>query len=222
VNLILIGAQGSGKGTQAQRLVALLHLRSCASGELLRKAIAQGTPLGKAAQPYLDRGDLVPDDLIIGLVLDCMERRGDVQGSVLDGFPRNVAQARALDERLAERRQKIDAAIYLDVPRETLLDRLSGRYVCRAAEHVWNVKTNPPRVPGICDYDGSQLYQRPDDTPEKINRRLDIFFTETIHLTDYYGLQGKLLRIDGTGAIDDVTHAIVSGLSEERVNRAVG
>jgi adenylate kinase len=222
VNLILIGAQGSGKGTQAQRLAARYQLASCSSGELLRQAVAQGTRLGREAQPYLDRGDLVPDDLIIGLVLECMLGRRDHNGVILDGFPRNVTQARALDEQLAARSDHIDWAIYLDVPREALLDRLSGRYVCRAHEHVWNIKTNPPRRPGICDYDGSPLYQRPDDTYEKINRRLEIFFTETIKLTDYYRAQGKLLHVDGSGPIDAVTQAIAEDLRPRPFNRAVG
>jgi adenylate kinase len=222
VNLILIGAQGSGKGTQAERLSRALHLKPCASGELLRRAIAEGTPLGRAAQPYYDRGDLVPDELIIGMVLECILDRGDATGIILDGFPRNVAQARALDDRLVERRQTIDWAVYLDVPRDALTDRLSGRYVCRAAEHVWNIRTKPPRVPGVCDYDGSELYQRPDDTPEKIARRLDIFFTETIHLVDYYALQGKLLRVDGTRDIEEVTQVILSGIANPPFERAFG
>ncbi len=222
MNLILIGAQGSGKGTQSQRLAELHHLKPCASGELLRKAIADETPLGQAAKPYVDRGDLVPDEIIIGMVLECIEAPDDAHGVILDGFPRNVAQARALDERLAEHKRKIDWVVYLDVPREALLDRLSGRYVCRAAEHVWNIKSLPPRIPGICDYDGSPLYQRADDTPEKIARRLEIFFTDTIRLTDYYGLQGKLLHVDGTGAIDNVTRAIVEGLSSASLNRVAG
>jgi adenylate kinase len=222
VNLILVGAQGSGKGTQAQRLMARLRLESCASGELLRRAMAQGTPLGQAAKPYMDRGELVPDDLIIGLVLDCIMGTGAGRGVILDGFPRNVAQARALDERLAERHARIDWAVYLEVPRALLLERLSGRFICRAAEHVWNVKTNPPRVPGICDFDGSPLYQRPDDTGEAIARRLDIFFTETIRLTDFYGLQGKLVRVDGARPIDEVTQQIVDAVDAAPLDRAFG
>ena len=222
MNLILIGAQGSGKGTQAQRLAERYRLGSCASGELLRGAIAQGTPLGRAAQPYLDRGDLVPDELIIGLVLECMRECRDCNGVILDGFPRNVAQARALDDRLAAQGGQIDRAIYLDVPREVLEDRLSNRYVCRAHEHVWNIKTNPPRTPGVCDFDGSELYQRTDDTPEKISRRLEIFFTETIKVTDYYRAQSKLLHVDGAAAIDTVTRAIVEGLRARPFDLAVG
>lgn len=222
MNLILIGAQGSGKGTQAQRLAQRYQLASCASGELLRQAIAQGTELGKKAKPYLDRGDLVPDDLIIGLVLECMRDRGDRHGVILDGFPRNVAQARALDDQLAARGEHIDWAVYLDVPRDVLMDRLSGRYVCRAAEHVWNIKTNPPKRPGICDFDGSELYQRSDDTEEKIHRRLEIFFSETIKLTDYYRAFGRLLHVDGSGSIDAVTQTIAEGVGARPFDRAIG
>lgn len=222
MNLILIGAQGSGKGTQAARLGDLLRLKPCASGELLRKAIAEGTELGKQAKPYYDNGDLVPDSIIIGMVLECINMRGESNGIILDGFPRTIAQARALDESLFQHGTTIDWVISLEVPRDVLLDRLSGRYLCRAAEHVWNIKTNPPRTPGICDYDGSPLYQRSDDTGDKIQRRLDIFFSETVHLTDYYAAQGKLLRVDGTGDIDAVTRAIVSGVTSARTSRATG
>lgn len=219
MNLILIGAQGSGKGTQAARLGELLRLTPCASGELLRKAMADGTELGKRAQPYYDKGELVPDEIIIGMVLECINTRGESNGIILDGFPRNNAQARALDDSLRQHGTAIDWVVSLEVPRDLLLDRLSGRYICRAAEHVWNIKTNPPRVPGICDYDGSPLYQRADDTGEKILRRLDIFFNETVHLTDYYAAQGKLLRVDGTGGIDNVTHAIVSGVTSAQTSQ---
>lgn len=222
MNVILIGAQGSGKGTQAQRLGDLLRLKPCASGELLRRAIAEGTPLGRQARPYYDSGKLVPDEIVIGMVLESINNRGDSHGIMLDGFPRTIAQAHALDDSLKQHGTGIDWVISLEVPREMLLDRLSGRYLCQAAEHVWNVKTNPPKVPGICDYDGSPLYQRSDDTGEKIARRLDIFFGETVHLTDYYAAQGKLLRVDGTGSIDGVTRAIMDGITSAHTSRAVG
>src|SRR5579863_5990772 len=155
MNLILIGAQGSGKGTQAHALAQALRLKPCASGELLRAAIKQDTPLGRAAKPYMDRGDLVPDELIIDMLLEAIAAiDGDphANGIILDGFPRNATQARALDQRLAARQHAIDWVVYLDVPRAMLLDRLEGRYVCRAHEHVWNMKSNPPRVAGVCDY----------------------------------------------------------------------
>ena len=211
MNLILIGAQGSGKGTQAQLLSEQLHLKPCASGELLRDAIARETPLGKEAKPYYDRGDLVPDALVIGMILESMRDLGKAQGIILDGFPRTIPQAEALDKALAEQGKRIDCVVYLEVPRDLLLERLSGRYICRANGHVWNVKSLPPKEPGICDYDGSELYQRNDDTGEKINHRLDIFFNETIHLLDYYDRQNKVVRVDGAGEIQAVNQAIRSG-----------
>lgn len=211
MNLILIGAQGSGKGTQAQLLSDLWNLKPCASGELLRDAMARQTPLGTAAKPYYDRGDLVPDELVIGMILESMRTLGGARGIILDGFPRTIAQAEALDRALAEQGKRIDCVVYLEVPREMLLDRLSGRYICRAQGHVWNVKSLPPRKPGVCDYDGSELYQRSDDTGEKIARRLDIFFNETIHLLDYYGAQSKVVRVDGAGEIQAVNQAIRLG-----------
>ena len=214
MNMILIGAQGSGKGTQSQMLADQLNLKPCASGDLLREAIASETPLGRAAKPYYDRGDLVPDDLVIEMILERIREVGRSQGIILDGFPRNIPQARALDDRLRKTGERIDCVVYLEVPRETLLERLSNRYICRAQGHVWNVKTHPTRVPGICDFDGSELYQRSDDTSDKIAHRLDIFFDDTIHLLDYYEGQGKLVRVNGTDDIERVNAAILSGCSQ--------
>lgn len=208
MNIIMIGAQGSGKGTQAEALERALGLKPCASGDLLREHIAQGTPLGQQAKPFVERGDLVPDELVIGMILQFMrasQAESGARGLILDGFPRNIPQAEKLDAELARVGQRIDAVISLEVPRELLLERLSGRWICRAHGHVWNTKTNPPRVMGICDLDGSELFQRSDDTPEKIERRLDIFFTETIKLLDFYERQGKLTRINGARPIDEVT-----------------
>lgn len=211
VNIIMIGAQGSGKGTQAEVLERELGLKPCASGDLLREHIAHATPLGLAAQPYVERGDLVPDELVVQMILDFIRSQGS-EGIVLDGFPRTTGQAEKLDATFARLGHHIDRVIYLDAPRELLLDRLSGRYICRAHGHVWNIKTRPPKVPGICDSDGSELYQRSDDTPEKIARRLDIFFSETIKLLGYYEAQGKLMRVDGALPIDEVTRAILTAL----------
>lgn len=212
-NMILIGAQGSGKGTQAQMLSGQFKLKPCASGELLREAIANETPLGKAAKPYYDQGNLVPDNLVIEMILEKIHQLDHDQGIILDGFPRNIPQAQALDNRLGQMGKHIDCVVYLEVPRQTLLERLSGRYLCEAHGHVWNEKTHPPRVPGICDFDGSKLYQRSDDTQERIARRLDIFFGETINLLDYYRHQRKLVQVDGTGDIERVYAEIVSGCS---------
>lgn len=211
MNIIMIGAQGSGKGTQADLLEQQLGLKPCASGDLLREHIARGTPLGQAAQPYVERGDLVPDSLVVQMILDFIRAQG-TQGIILDGFPRTIAQAEKLDADFAQLGHTIDRVIYLDVPRELLSDRLNGRYICRAHGHVWNVKTRPPQTPGICDIDGSELYQRSDDTPEKITRRLDIFFSETIKLLGYYEAQGKLAHVNGAQPVDDVLHAILAAL----------
>ncbi|MFI5273271.1 MAG: adenylate kinase [Ktedonobacterales bacterium] len=212
MNLILLGAQGSGKGTQAEQLAGELHLKPVASGELLREAMAHGTELGLRAKPYYDAGDLVPDELVIGMILESMRNLGGARGIVLDGFPRNLAQAEALDRQLAAQGQRIEAVVYLDVPRALLLDRLLDRFVCEAHGHEWNINTRPPRVPGICDFDGSPLMHRSDDTPDKIERRLEIFFTGTVHLVDYYGAQGKLVRVDGTGDIGQVNRVILADL----------
>ena len=219
VNVILLGAQGSGKGTQAELLANDLRLKPTASGELLRAAIAADTPAGRAAKPYYDRGDLVPDQLVIEMILDAVRHLDGARGIILDGFPRNLAQARALDAEMEASGERITDAVYLDVPRNILLDRLSGRYICRANGHVWNIKTRPPRVPGICDYDGSELYQRSDDTPEKIGHRLDIFFSETILVVGYYASQGKLIQVDGTRSVEEVHQEILQRLDPNPVRQ---
>lgn len=218
MNLILIGAQGSGKGTQAQLLADELRLKPCASGELLRDAMARETPAGRLAKPYYDRGDLVPDEIVAEMILESLRNLGEAHGIILDGFPRNLPQAKLLDEMLASMGARIDRAIYLAVPRALLQDRLSGRLVCAAHGHVWNIKSNPPAVPGICDYDGSELKPRSDDTPDKIAHRLDIFFGETIHLTDYYQRQNKLTQVNGADEIDVVHAQILARLGVRPVN----
>lgn len=209
VNIIMIGAQGSGKGTQAEALERAKGLQPCASGDLLREHMAKGTPLGMEAKPYYERGDLVPDGLVIQMILDFI-REHSSHGITLDGFPRTTPQADALDDALRHMGQRIDHVLYLEAPRALLLDRLDGRYICRAHGHVWNIKTKKPQRPGICDYDGSELYQRSDDTPEKIAHRLDIFFNDTIKLLDFYSAQGKLTRIDAAQPIEDVTRAVLA------------
>jgi adenylate kinase len=207
VNIILIGAQGSGKGTQAERLAKSLDIKHSASGDLVRQAISEGTELGAQVKDYLDRGDLVPDSLTVSMVLGRISEPDCANGVLLDGFPRTIAQARALDEatRVSDKADKqIDCAVYLEVPRELLVNRLSGRYICRAHQHVYNINTNPPKVAGICDIDGSELYQRPDDRGEAVQKRLDIFFKETIRLLDYYQMQQKLLTVNGNQSIEQV------------------
>jgi adenylate kinase len=209
VYIILIGAQGSGKGTQAEMLSQALGIAHVASGDLFRKAVAEKTELGLKAKVYLDRGELVPDDLTIAMVLNRLEEPDCARGVIFDGFPRTGAQAQVLDKGLQGVGKQIDVAIYLHVPREELLKRLSGRYICKANQHVYNIYTNPPKVPGVCDIDGSELYQRSDDVGEAVQRRLDIFFNETIRLLDYYSDQHKLEEVDGNQSIDQVHRALL-------------
>jgi adenylate kinase len=209
VNIILVGAQGSGKGTQADRLEATLGIPHVASGDLLRKAFDEQTELGIKAKVYLDRGELVPDDITVPMVLGRLSEPDCSRGVLLDGFPRTIAQAQALDKGLQDVGRQIDLVIYLNVPRQELLERLSGRYICRANQHVYNIHSRPPKVPGICDIDGSELYQRSDDTVEGVQRRLDIFFNQTIRLLDYYGHQHKLREVDGNQDIDQVQAALL-------------
>ena len=208
--IILIGAQGSGKGTQAELLSQALGVPHIASGDLFRKAIDEKTELGVKAKAYIDRGELVPDELTVTMVVKRLEEPDCAQGVLFDGFPRTVAQAEVLDKGLQEIGKQIDLAIYLQVPREELLKRLSGRYICRANQHVYNILTHPPKVAGICDIDGSELYQRSDDTGEAVQKRLDIFFNETIRLLDYYGKQNKLVEVDGDQDIDKVQQSLLS------------
>ena len=212
MNLILIGAQGSGKGTQADLLAGELGLPHISSGDLFRQAMADKTELGLKVKAYMDRGELVPDDLTVAMILDRLAQPDCAQGVILDGFPRTVAQEQALEEGLQKVSKQIDLAIYLDVPREELLTRLSGRYICRANQHVYNINTRPPKTPGVCDIDGSPLYQRADDTGEAVQRRLDIFFSETIQLLDYFRDQGKLVTVNGNQSIEQVQKSLLEAI----------
>jgi adenylate kinase len=210
MEILLIGAQGSGKGTQADKLAQALCVPHIASGDLFRKEMEEKTTTGQQAASYIKRGELVPDHLTVTMILHRLEQTDCKTGVILDGFPRTIAQAKVLDEGLRYTGRDITAAVYLQVPREKLVQRLSGRYICKAQQHVYNLYSRPPRLPGICDLDGSILYQRPDDMGETIQRRLDIFFHQTIRLLDYYGKQGKVATINGDQEIEQVHHEIIS------------
>lgn len=216
MNIILIGAQGSGKGTQAERLAQSLHVSHVASGDLFRKEMEDGTKLGRKAKEYIDRGELVPDEITVAMILARIHEPDCQEGFILDGFPRTVAQAQALDEGLKPSNKAIDCAVYIEVPREALVSRLSGRYICRAHQHVYNINTHPPKVPGVCDIDGSELYQRSDDRGEAVQTRLDIFFHETVLLLDYYKKQGKLLSVNGDQSIEQVNQDMLAVLRDFR------
>jgi len=214
MDILLIGAPGAGKGTQAEKLSQLFALRHVASGDLFRKAFENQTELGFKAQTYVDLGELVPDEMTIPLVIHHIEAPEGIQGVVLDGFPRTLAQAQALDADLLRVKREVDLVIYLKVSRGELLQRLAGRLFCQAHQHVYHIKFRPPHVADRCDLDGSSLYQRPDDTGEAVRRRLVIFFTQTTQVLDYYRKQHKLREVDGNQSIDQVHMMLLSAINE--------
>ncbi len=215
MDIVMIGTQGSGKGTQSEMLSQSLGICHIASGDLFREELDKNTELGKRAEEYLDRGELVPDDITVPMVLERIKKTDCARGVLLDGFPRTIAQAQALDKGLQAMGRSITCALYLKVPREVLLRRLSGRYICRAHQHVYNIYTNPPKVPGKCDLDGSELYQRPDDRSEAVQKRLEIFFSETIRLLDYYRKVHKLVEVDGDQSIEQVQASLLQAVKSK-------
>jgi adenylate kinase len=198
LNLILLGPPGAGKGTQAERLENDFHLPYIATGNMLRAAVAEGTDLGKKAKKFMDDGDLVPDELIIGMILECVDEERCSDGFLLDGFPRNLEQAKSLNEALGNLDRAVTAALLIEVPDEAIVRRLSGRRTCKKEGHVYHVETNPPKHEGVCDIDGSKLVQRDDDRPETVEKRLRVYHDNTEPLVDYYQEQSVLRRFDGT------------------------
>ena len=202
--IVMLGPPGAGKGTQADLLAQRLGLVHLATGDLLREAIAQGTPLGRIAQPYMERGELVPDDVVIGLIKDRLQKLGRARGVILDGFPRTLSQARALQQALTELGRRVDSVLYLRVPVEELMERITKRYICPRCGATYHLRGSPPRVEGRCDVCGAILEQRPDDRPEVVRRRLAVYFAQTAPLIEYYQDQGILTEINGAQSIDDV------------------
>jgi adenylate kinase len=219
MHIILMGPQGSGKGTQSERVRTRLNLGSIATGELFRAAIKGGTELGRRIQAVYDRGELVPDELTVALVeerLDLLSRERSqgaaIEGALYDGFPRTIAQADALSRTLAARGEEVTAVIAIDVPRQKLVERLASRRVCSNCGRVYNVLSDPPAVDGVCDVCGGDVTQRADDTPEAVAKRLDLYDIETAPLLIRYEEQGLVERVDGDRAIDDVTESIVAAI----------
>jgi adenylate kinase len=214
IYLVLLGPPGVGKGTQAERLAVDLNLPHVSSGELFRGHIEAGTELGNVAQSFIDRGELVPDAVTIGMVSDRLSRPDAVQGAVLDGFPRTTEQASALDEVLEERGESVTLVPYVDAPVATLLQRLGGRWTCRSCQVVYHSLFNPPGEPGKCDACGGELYQRPDDTPETHRKRIEVYQEQTAPLIDYYRDRGLLVEINGELSIaavyDELLEAVRS------------
>jgi adenylate kinase len=219
MHVILMGPQGSGKGTQSERVRARLNLGSIATGELFRAAIKGGTALGRKIQAVYDRGELVPDDLTVALVEERLDQLGQersrgarIDGALYDGFPRTIAQADALSRALGARGEDLTAVIAIDVPRETLIERLAGRRVCSGCGRVYNILSDPPAVDGVCNVCGGGVIQRADDTPEAVAKRLDLYEQETAPLVDRYEAQGLVERVDGNRPIADVTESIVAAI----------
>jgi adenylate kinase len=204
LNLILMGPPGAGKGTQAERLVDDFDLPYYATGDILRAAISEGTELGNQAKPIVEAGDLVPDELMTGVIMERLDKPEAEDGFILDGFPRTIRQAEALDEALERRGRSLTAALLIDAPSEEVIRRLSGRRICVKNGHVYHMEFDPPKQDEVCDQDGSRLIQRDDDKPETIKKRLTVYRDQTEPLIDWYDERGALRRFDGTRSPEEV------------------
>jgi adenylate kinase len=212
--LVLLGAPGAGKGTQAPALAARLGIPVLASGELLRSAVAASTPLGRAADRYMSRGQLVPDETIVRVFLDRLAAPDAVNGAILDGFPRTRIQAEALDDALVETGRRVDRAAYIDVPLEDLVERMANRRICTANGHVYNLVSNPPAVDSVCDLDQSELVQRADDEEATVRARMAQQVPPLLDVVEYYRQKGVLTTVDGRQGIDGLTDALMAALQD--------
>ena len=212
--IILLGPPASGKGTQASRLEDKLSIPHVASGDLFRYNLKNETELGLKAKTYMDKGELVPDDVTIAMVLDRLSRKDCENGAVLDGFPRTIPQAEALDEALDEEDESIDLVLNIQAPEDVLIKRVTGRRLCRQCGASYHLEYNPPEESGVCDECGGELYQRDDDTEETARKRLEVYREQTQPLVDYYRDQDLLVDIDGDQSIDDVTESLIDAINE--------
>jgi len=212
--IVLLGPPGVGKGTQANILADKTGLAHISSGDLFRENIKNATDLGKLAKSFIDKGELVPDDVTIAMIKERLTHPDCKSGAILDGFPRTPVQAGALQKMLAEFKGDVDVVPFITAAPEVLIERLSGRWTCRAQGHIYHQKFNPPAVAGKCDVDGSELYQRDDDKVETVARRINVYIEQTMPLVEYYRLQKKLVEIDGTQPIELVTDALLSEIKK--------
>lgn len=212
MRLVLVGPPGAGKGTQAQFVAQFLSVPKISTGDIFRANVSSGTPLGKQAKAYMDAGDLVPDEVTISMVRDRLAEDDAVKGFLLDGFPRNVPQARVLDGMLLDLGGGVDAVLEMVVDDDEVVRRLSGRRTCRSCSHVWHLDFDPPTDPDLCDECGGQLFQRDDDKEETIRHRLEVYAEQTAPLVSYYADKGILVGIDATGPVDDVTERAIAAL----------
>ncbi len=214
IYVVLLGAPGAGKGTQAKRLSQALGLPHISSGDIFRENLKKQTELGELARQYMERGELVPDDVTIAMIRERLSRSDCAPGAILDGFPRTPAQAEALDEMLRDFGGQMDVVLYIKVSQQALIDRLAGRWMCRAHGHIYHERYNPPRQPGICDVDGSELYQRDDDKAETVKHRIEVYQQQTAPLIAYYRERGLLVDVDGEQPIDAVTAALLAAVPQ--------
>ncbi|KOG31301.1 adenylate kinase [Streptomyces resistomycificus] len=216
MRIVLVGPPGAGKGTQAAFLANNLSIPHISTGDLFRANISQKTELGKLAKSYMDRGELVPDEVTIAMAKDRMEKPDAVNGFLLDGFPRNVSQAEALDEMLQSEGMKLDAVLDLEVPEAEVVKRIAGRRICRNdSAHVFHVTYKQPAKEGVCDVCGGELYQRDDDSEETVRKRLEVYHTQTEPIIDYYKAQGLVVTISALGKVEDVTSRAMEALRRE-------
>jgi len=212
MKLVFLGAPGAGKGTQAKKLVEKYGIPQISTGDLLRAAVAAGTALGKEAKSFMDKGELVPDRVVLGMVEERLKQDDCKKGYILDGFPRNTAQAEALDKMLASLNMQLDAAVSVDVPFEDLMKRLTGRRTCKSCGQMYNIYFKSSQKEGVCDKCGGELFQRDDDKEETIKKRLDVYNAQTAPLFDYYKNKGILKSVAGTGSIDEIYAKICAEL----------
>jgi adenylate kinase len=212
--IVLLGPPGVGKGTQAKILSEQTGLAHISSGDLFRENIKNQSELGKLAQTYMTKGELVPDDVTIAMIRERLSRPDSEKGAILDGFPRTPAQAEALDGMLQDFGGSVEAVPFITANEDVLIERLSGRWTCRANGHIFNEKSNPPKVDSRCDFDGSELYQRDDDRAETVKRRIQVYLDQTSPLISHYRHQGKLIEIDGTQSIEQVTQTLMDALKK--------
>jgi len=212
--IVLLGPPGVGKGTQARILSEKTGLAHISSGDLFRENLKNQTELGKLAKSFMDKGELVPDDVTISMIKDRLSRPDCGAGAILDGFPRTPAQADALEVMLKDFKGLVDAVPYITAAESVLVERASGRWTCRAHGHIYHEKFNPPKQAGVCDVDGSEVYQREDDKVETVTKRIHVYLEQTMPLVEYYRKAGKLIEIDGTQAVDDVTKVLLGALKK--------
>ncbi len=212
MRLVLVGPPGAGKGTQAEFISAHLSVPKISTGDIFRANVSQGTTLGQEAKKYMDAGDLVPDEITVGMVSERLVEEDARKGFLLDGFPRNVPQARTLDEILTGSHSPLDVVLELVVDDDEVVRRLSGRRTCRRCGHIWHLDFDPPTQEGICDICGGELFQRDDDMPETVRHRLEVYYEQTAPLIGYYAEAGILVGIDAMGPVDDVTDRAIAAL----------